>query len=136
MPAPLKDARQILRAPDAAGIEAKWARHLSRSGITPWDHDEPVTAYVNRGRWVASCVECGGGMACWSEMDHTQCLDCGARYRVDFPEDADEAARILVERTIEHRNWFPVDITVGGMEHKGETVADLKAENALHGVRF
>lgn len=128
----------MLRVRNATELEAKWARELAKRAMQPWRHGSPVAGYVNEGRWVASCLECNGGMACWPEMSETQCLDCGARYTVEFPapEELEQAAAVLRERPMRNRNWFPSRVTVGGVEQQRESVKDLKAENARHGVRF
>lgn len=91
-----------------------------------------VLAYVNHGRWVADCPECGGGILVRivpsERVDRTTCRDCGSEVGIVRPDDEVVAAGedVLSRRRPENRNWDP----------SRETVADLKAENARYGVSF
>ena len=83
-------------------------------------------AKINAGRWVALCPFCNNAMPCDPDWPRTACVDCGGMYTLDFPNPptvhALEAA--LAPRPEENRNWQPP-----------ETVDDLLAENAAHGIR-
>ena len=83
---------------------------------------DPVTAYVNHGRWVIDC-DCGAGNSVHPDWKLACCLECGAiRTNIVFPAEIREIERTLASRKRQaNRNWRP-----------GETVATLKAENAAH----
>lgn len=103
--------------------------------------DVYVNAYVNaanlggvrgwQGRWIANCADptCHGCEAvapgqpfmccrCWNRA-HS-----GAWLKVRFPKDKREIERLLILRPGNARNWFP-----------HETVAEIRAENRLRGVK-
>ncbi len=95
-------------------------------------------AYVYAGQWVAECPRgCGnveplppaGGFAC--SYCHLVTMD------VEWPRDPAAIMEVLARRPIPHtRNWYPAghDVAVrAGIPH-GQTVADLRAENAEHEV--
>lgn len=78
-----------------------------RPPIKVTDDDRTLTAYVNRGRWVADCPYCGGGLGCWPENPHSICLTCGHRYAIEFPP-ANEIARVEADfatRDMANQNW-------------------------------
>ena len=97
-----------------------------------------IAAYMNHGRWVVMCPadDCVSGVRvtglqvrcdCNDEMvcDHPQ-IPCGALVEIEMPNDGEEITRLLNLRPHRvNRNWTP-----------SETVADLKAENLLHGVKL
>lgn len=83
-----------------------------------------ANAYVNHGRWVIDCPNCNGGIR--ADADEVVCRDCGHSYKVRFPGDREQAQRILSHRPVENQNWLP----------DTETLADLKAENAVRGISF
>lgn len=88
--------------------------------------DRPLVAYVSDCRWVALCVECGGGVAAWPENPQGCCLDCGHLYTLTFPDaETIAAATVALEARLDRqtRNWRP---------DMGETAADLEAENEAH----
>lgn len=98
----------------------------SRDALT----DAPVPAEVNAGRWIARC-ECGGA----EYVDLTtllfMCCSCwnaghGHQWRtVELPPDPPAVEAALVARPdARNRNW-----------RRPETVDDLLAENATHGVQ-
>ena len=108
-------------------VEASWAEHLERQKLRPFDVGATAAAYVSDGRWVADCVRCNSGIACWPENPQACCLGCGALYTIEFPEPAAiaEATLVLEARPEGLANWRP-DL--------GEDVADLKVENLVHAL--
>ena len=80
-----------------------------------------VDAYVNHGRWVASCV-CLGAELAFGEL--MVCASCGVASRIEWPDNRDEIETVLSKRPDAlTRNWWP-----------HETVEMLKAENAERGI--
>ena len=104
------------------------SRHLRRHRL-PVSLDtadtEPLTAFVNAGRWIVKC-ECGGAEEAWEEKLFFcfSCLNNGHGHKlrpVEFPEQRAEIEALLARRPLMNRNWNP-----------GETVKDLKRENKEH----
>lgn len=141
----LPRARELSAHPTRDELALVWGYAPNRYGeleARPWpaapekpagpdglvDSVDTVDAYVNESRWVADCVECGGGMAVDVAVELAACLDCGTVYTVVVPDAATIAAaeKVLGHRRPNERHWRP----------NGETVADLKAENAVRGVNF
>jgi DNA-directed RNA polymerase subunit M/transcription elongation factor TFIIS len=81
-------------------------------------------AYINHGRWVIDCPNCNGGVL--ANAEEVTCRDCGHTYKVKFPEDKEQAEQVMSHRSVVNQNWHP----------DTETLADLKAENALRGLKF
>ena len=92
--------------------------------------DPVVQAEVNQGRWLARCSFCSGAELIDPQDLRFYCLSCdmeaaGRRWlpvKLPVQRAAIEAA-LLKRPKEEHRNWRP-----------GETVADLRRENAANGV--
>jgi len=128
----LKDQRDIYGGTTPAEVRHRWATILARGnterqarGMTPVAlvaDLRPVAAYVNHGRWVADCPECGGGVGAWPANLEGACLDCGHVYGVTFPAGCDRAEEILRSRPPQNRHWRP--------DH-GETLTDLATENQM-----
>jgi len=101
------------------------------TGPTPTAQAGTVAAYVSEGRWVADCGTegCTGGMEVSRVYGFALCAHCaggiqgGAWFTVAFPKDADEIEALLEVRPEANQNWLI-----------GETIADLKRENAEHGM--
>lgn len=108
-------------AATVAQVEAYWQQFLQRAGKKPVVRDATLGAYVNHGRWVADCLYCAGGVACWSENPRGCCLDCGSVYKIRFPKDTARAVEVLEQRPEINRNWRP---------DAGETLGFLALENA------
>ncbi len=109
-------------------VEAYWDQHLDSLGLRPFSTGVTVAAYVSDGRWVADCVRCASGVACWPANPKACCLACGALYSVDYPPAAAivKAEAVLDARAVSgQQNWRP---------DRGETVADLKVENLTRAV--
>ena len=96
-----------------------------------------TTAYVSHGRWVIDCPEgCGNAVLATELKRLYRCPKrkggCGARFKASLPNQAAEIWALLAERPAMvcgdplfpcggcTRNWMP-----------GETLTDLRAENAL-----
>lgn len=90
--------------------------------------DAPIPARVNRGRWLVSCDRCSSAELVWMLDTLFMCQNCwnskhfGAWRRVEIPDDTETIERLLLSRPRENQNWEP-----------GETVEELRAENAAHG---
>lgn len=91
---------------------------------------EAVELYGNEDRWIAECPTCHGAqIAC--RTDHRfMCNECanvaiGGMWRpVVWPQNARAIEAILDQRPRVNRNWLP-----------GESLEDLRAENAARGLR-
>lgn len=103
---------------------------LTRLGET--DAKASTFAYVNHGRWLADCPFCRQTQVASKTDQRLFCCaeGCGnaqvggAFVKVAWPKDADKIeAELLKRATPDHRNWTP-----------GETVRDLRNENAQYGV--
>lgn len=82
-----------------------------------------INAYVNHGRWVADCPACNSAAVVTVESPYFRC-GCGLRAGVQFPPEREAIEDVLGRRPMaENRNWS-----------QGESVADLRIENALHRV--
>lgn len=97
-----------------------------------------VLAYLNHGRWVADCSrpDCTGAeLAVPGEAFH--CHNCGQLDTVTWPDNPDDIDAVLKLRPVPGtRNWFPKGHPLAEAYQlpAGETVADLVAENAAHGI--
>lgn len=116
-----------------------------------------VRAYFYRGRWVGKCPVQGcedvqfltveplfanrySKESRWDRVDYFVCsnIHCGTvTNSINFPPDADEIEDILNLRPVAlNRNWYPAGHMTAvqhGIED-GQTVAELIAENAAHGI--
>ena len=92
-----------------------------------------MMARLNHGRWVVDCAadDCravlfADRLACVcrdvSVCDHPS-VPCGAPIEATYPPRRADIDRLMNPRPRMKRNWSP-----------DETLADLKAENLLHGV--
>ena len=97
----------------------------TREGYTVHASDARLEPYVNVGRWVADCP-CGAGVALTPGDGRAWCFQCGAVFSaVAWPKNAATIDRLLSARPVErNRNW-----------RASETVEDLRAQNAEHGVK-
>ncbi len=104
-----------------------------------------MNAWVEYGRWIVDCSadDCGAVLfadrprfpednygklslrcVCYdvAVCDHPA-IPCGAPIEATFPPRRADIDRLLNSRRRPNRNWSP-----------GETLADLKRDNLLHGV--
>ena len=82
-----------------------------------------VKAFVNHGRWIAQCPGCNSAVVQPAGDKKYACSECGATHSVSWPKTSSEINTILAPRPLLNQNWLP-----------GETLDDLRAENAAHGV--
>ena len=113
----LRDARQLMRPFVAARVvtqSSALACHsaaMMRHGITTHRRTEPVTAYVNDGRWVADCP-CGSGILLVPGWTLGTCFECGGIASIVWPSEKDIVAidDALGARTKRSTmNWTPVE---------------------------
>jgi len=133
-PKVISDQREIhhLTAESAAEVHVYWEEYLARqrppkpiigtAGRAP--ELVSVVPYINESRWVADCLNCNGGMACWDQNPSACCLTCGWLFEVNWqpPAERSEIVRMLAVREAKHRNWDP---------RKGEDRDFLIRENIL-----
>ena len=88
---------------------------------------QPAVAFVNYGRWVVTCPDCNNGI--YTHPDRgAWCCNCGntqldgMQRPVTWPAERDEIEAILASRPQANQHWTT------------ETLAELLAENADHGV--
>ncbi len=86
-------------------------------------------AYVNAGRWIVRCPDCGSCEYVWPDSLIFLCSNCfnvtsnGQWRPVTIPKEKEKIDNLLAWRPIFNRNWEP-----------GETLKQLKAENLEHGL--
>lgn len=98
---------------------AYWTEALRGRGLTVKMDRRTLIAYISDGRWVASCPNCNGGIACWDQNPHGCCLCCGHCYPIEFPDGYKDAELLLAGRRPTEQHWEA---------HLGETVRDLELE--------
>lgn len=110
----------VLRA-----ARARWPRVQAVN----WTAQGTVAAFVLRSNWVVQCPTCPEALLA-EPGEPFWCPNClnvsngGQALTALFPEDRTEIERLLLLRPApENRNWLA-----------GETVAQLAAENAAHGI--
>lgn len=88
---------------------------------------EPIVVFANEGRWVAQCSDCNGAQLASRTDPRFMCVECanvlnhGAFRPLLWPRNVAAIEKLLEQRPLRrNRNWRP-----------GETVKDLKAENAV-----
>lgn len=106
-------------------LASKGIRFLGNRKIS--DSAAPVVPFVNNGRWLARCPDCGASHLA-REDELFMCCDCGnhacnQEYRqAPFPKNRVAIERILLARPR------------SGMRHwTTETIKELEAENRVHG---
>jgi hypothetical protein len=111
-------------------------------------------AYIYGGEWVADCPQddCANVEFVESKRDQDRgvagtrgerkdtffCTHCRVMATsIHWPSNADELIEVLERRPVPHtRNWYPEGHLTAlryGIRD-GETVAELRAENAMHGI--
>lgn len=108
-------------------------------------------AYVYSGDWVADCPRaCGNvehlyarlnprdlGSPRVVQLPEFRCSYCKATAPIEWPTGMADIMAVLQLRPIPHtRNWYPAehDTAVKHRVPNGQTVDELRAENAEHGV--
>ena len=92
-----------------------------------------MMAYLNYGHWIGDCAADDCEAVLYADRTACECRDetvcdhpaipCATPIEATFPPRRVDIDRLLNSRPRRNRNWSP-----------GETLADLKAENLLHGV--
>ncbi len=92
-----------------------------------------MKARLNHGRWVVDCSADDCEAVLFADREACVCRDvsvcdhpavpCGASIEATCPPRQADIDRLMNSRPRPNRNWSP-----------GETLADLKRENLLHGV--
>lgn len=91
--------------------------------------DDAIEVYLNEDRWIAECPDCHSAQLAAREDPRFLCHECanesigGKWRRVIWPgaRDLDRIEAAVAERPAGNRHWIP-----------GETVTQLKLENAIH----
>lgn len=96
-----------------------------------WDSPAPAgPAYVNEGRWVATCHWCQKGMLTRPDWGIACCGECGARYRrgqVAFPVDHAAIVRALLRRPMRETQHWGVPPQAPHLHW--QTASELEREN-------
>lgn len=108
-------------------------------------------AYVYSGDWVADCPRaCGNVEHLYAranpsnpasprivQMPEFHCSYCKLTAPIDWPPNLADITAVLALRPIPHtRNWYPKDHNTA-LKYRvphGQSIDDLRAENAAHGV--
>ena len=117
-------------------------RSYMRMGFGPLPEPTPATiagrvqARINHGRWLVDCPGCNSALVVDLSEQVFMCVECGnaandGRWlQVTLPRNRKAIEAELLQRPFGRnpadaptRNWEP-----------GETVADLRRENAEHGI--
>jgi hypothetical protein len=88
-----------------------------------------VIVRANHGRWIVDCPFCLGAQLASPTDRRFLCADCGnvnisgKWLRVVWPANPEAIEAVLLARPLENRNW-----------DSGESIADLRRENAEHDI--
>jgi len=106
-------------------------------------------AYVYHGDWVADCPRdgCGNVEFLFDQVSpggpralrkgQFYCTYCKLIGEIEWPQQMEEIIGILMVRPIPHtRNWYPAEhpTALKFRIENGQSLADLRDENAEHGV--
>lgn len=110
---------------------------------------EWARAYVYSGDWVADCPRegCGNVEHLFTPINRGAprtvrkpfyaCSYCGMEAEIKWPRNMDGIMEVLMKRPVpSNRNWYPKDHSVAvkfRLPH-GQSIEDLRDENAEHGV--
>lgn len=97
------------------------------AGVAP--KAEAVEVYANEGRWIVECPDCHSAQLAARDDQRFMCNECaniavGGLWRpAIWPRQVDAIEEILEQRERANQHWIP-----------GETVTQLRLENAAHGI--
>lgn len=113
------------KAFQAAMLQLQNGKRPQDRALAPWTCLAPRAVYVAFGKWLLRCV-CGNAPSVDPEWRLACCLECGAVFeQVAVPADYQAIEAVLLLRpAMRNQNWLPT-----------ETLDDLRAENAAHGVQ-
>jgi hypothetical protein len=116
------DTAEAYATAHASALEA--LGEVERMIITPHREASPRLARVNFGRWMLDCA-CGAGIMADPAFAEARCFACGAIWIAVFPAPATIARLepLLLARPLDARHW-----------QASESIADVEAANAAHGV--
>ncbi|MFB4312944.1 hypothetical protein [Actinomadura sp. 21ATH] len=146
-----QQAAELVAVGQQAALELIAQGRVSLTMVEPTNF---VAARVQAGEWIADCPapDCqnaefvsekdprrrGVAGSRWLPFLEFVCTVCGARCPIQWPADAEEIIAVLDRRPNPMtRNWWPAGAKLAVLTGTptGQTVADLLAENAEHGVR-
>lgn len=140
-----RNETSLLRPSEARTLAVALKRGFLERGRTGqlvvWDSTF-ARAYVYNGQWIAECPQkCGGAELLMSGPDRKDVFYCSyctcMATSIQWPPNADEIMDVLNRRPLPHnRNWYPeghVTALAAGVRD-GETIEELRAENAAHGI--
>lgn len=126
--------RHVIKEQFGRGLAAGMA-WLARGGISSLPKfpqgqslERTVVAYVNHGRWLWDCGQCGAAQACTPNDPRAFCVGCfnggDGWWPVEFPAEMRTIETLLERRPRDaQRNWQPP-----------ETIDQLQLENLSIGV--
>lgn len=128
----------LIQPPTGLTPAGPWYQLATRSRVQirprTFRHSSMVLAYIDTGRWIASCPDCNSANFVWKDDPWFMCLECwnfhvGGRWRaVQFPAAAQELERALLVRP-DRANRFSYAVAPGD-----QTPKHLHAENKEHGL--
>jgi hypothetical protein len=111
----------VTEGAERMGVKVRPTTHVHTSSA--------LYAYVNAGRWIVRCPDCGSCEYIWPDSPLFLCSNCfnvtvnGQWRPVVIPKEKARIDDLLAWRPIFNRNWEPE-----------ETIKQLKAENLGHGL--
>ncbi len=122
----IKDLYSIYGLQTPRAWDLRVSQRLAEYGMSmPRIWPDAVTAYVSDGRWVADCPYDNGGIGVAPDNPSGFDMGCGTMVAVIFPDGWQEAVQVLEARPRpSDAHWFP---------QRGESIVELRRENAKHG---
>jgi hypothetical protein len=130
--------RDLLRGAPATpeAYRALLAAKARRVGRQVRIHAGTLQAYVNRGRWVADCLNCSNGILIHPEWPEASCLGTGCFYvftSIAVPTEWRRIEAVLLKRPMRYQHWLCAAQRTKwfgrGTTLPDETVDELTAEN-------